>query len=438
MQIEETYQKAKHYAKNGAWAQAIDLYTQILKHTPSHFASLRDMAHLQLKNPATKAHPFIDALLTQHPSEPDTHYLDGVRAQQQGNVDHATRAWARAILIKPDHAGVYSSLMKQSLSLQARRDSSTFLHTPPPQLTRLQIEITSWCNLHCVGCPRTIGIKDGSWKNIHMPLERFERILAHTPPSHTLCLQGVGESTLHPNFTEMVRLAKHTGKYTHININSNALAKPITFYETLKREGLNSISVSVDSFTPEIAEACRSGTNTEKLKKRVSELMQLYTPDTFLITIVVSKRNLDDLPNTLSALNSMGRLMVEIQTLIVYDAGKGEDGNAPYGLNTQEQEKLAEWLMTQKHYPNLQIHGTLLEREKSAYRCMRPFVAPFVTVEGYLTPCCTTYDPALLGYANIAEKPLKELWVQPTFQSWITEYTKNSHAICKECCFFTG
>jgi MoaA/NifB/PqqE/SkfB family radical SAM enzyme len=438
MQIEETYQNAKRFAKSGAWSQAVDLYTQILKEDPSHYNTLRDMAHLHLKSQGAKDNPFLNALVAQYSDKADPHYLSGLLAQQQEKPEIAQTEWERAVTLEPSHISAYGGLLKQSLSLTSQRHSDTFLHTPPPQFTRLQIEITTWCNLHCAGCPRTIGIENKAWNNIHMPLERFEKTLDHTPPSQTLCLQGVGESTLHPDFTEMVRIAKKSGKYTYININSNALAKPITFYEKLKAEGVNSISVSVDSFTPEIAEACRSGTNTEKLKKRVSELMSLYDPNAFVITIVVSKRNLADLPNTLLALNAMGRVKVEIQTLIVYDAEKGSEGNLPYGLNAQEQETLADWLLSQKDYPNLQIHGTLLNREKSAYRCSRPFVSPFVTVEGYLTPCCTTYDPALLGHANIAEKSLKELWVQPVFQKWLSDYTKESHAICKDCCFFTG
>ena len=79
---------------------------------------------------------------------------------------------------------------------------------PPDRLRRLQIEITTGCNLRCVGCQRTIGMKDRSWRNTHMPIDRFRAIIRNAPPSQALILQGIGEPTLHPSLGAMIDEAR--------------------------------------------------------------------------------------------------------------------------------------------------------------------------------------------------------------------------------------
>ena len=56
--------------------------------------------------------------------------------------------------------------------------SETNLFAAPKRLRRLQIEITTGCNLRCAGCQRTIGMAQGTWHNAHMPLTRFVTSLA--------------------------------------------------------------------------------------------------------------------------------------------------------------------------------------------------------------------------------------------------------------------
>jgi MoaA/NifB/PqqE/SkfB family radical SAM enzyme len=76
----------------------------------------------------------------------------------------------------------------------------------PERLLKLTIEITTLCNLKCAGCPRTTGIEQGSWTDMHMELDLFGRILDHLPRSALVTLHGIGEPTLHPQFNELVAI----------------------------------------------------------------------------------------------------------------------------------------------------------------------------------------------------------------------------------------
>ena len=60
------------------------------------------------------------------------------------------------------------------------------LFAAPERLKRLQIEITTGCNLRCGGCQRTIGMEEGTWRNAHMPVARFAAVLNNAPPSDVI------------------------------------------------------------------------------------------------------------------------------------------------------------------------------------------------------------------------------------------------------------
>lgn len=440
----DLYQQAQTALASKDMVSAIKLLGKTIEINPEHAAALTDLARISydMGKPQV-AHELATRALELDQNAPSLHLLLGQTNKFLNNLQSATHHWEESLRLAPNQLAPYSNLLKQAMLVadikqdKAIVSDALFTHAPN-QFFRFQIEITTWCNLKCAGCPRTIAIEDGTWKNTHMSLETFTRILEHTPPSESLCLQGVGESTLHPQFREMIAYAKSTGKYNQITINSNILARPISYYEKLKEEGLEYISVSVDSFTPEIAEACRAGTDTEKLKKRLGEILKLYTNKHLFVTIVVSKRNLEDLPRTLTILNDMGPLMVEIQSLIVYDPDKGEDGNNSVALDEQDLAKLVAESQKKELYPNIIFNGTTLKEGNSKFRCMRPFTSPYVTVDGFLTPCCTSQDPSLLGYTDISKMTWQEAWIRPEVSQWVKSYVKNTHAICKGCCFYSG
>lgn len=87
---------------------------------------------------------------------------------------------------------------------------------PRPVTSIHQIEISSRCNLRCVYCPSP-DIVSGKYPRraaIDMSAENFERALewvafyVRRESQTELNLAGIGESTLHPEFPDFVRLAR--------------------------------------------------------------------------------------------------------------------------------------------------------------------------------------------------------------------------------------
>ncbi|HEY1719837.1 MAG TPA: radical SAM protein [Magnetospirillaceae bacterium] len=299
----------------------------------------------------------------------------------------------------------------------------------PQRLRRFQVEITTGCNLACAGCPRTIGINEGHWRNKHMPVKRFAAVIEHAPQSDVLVLQGIGEPTLHPRLPEMLQLARASKKFTHISFNTNALFRELPYYDELRRHGLDHVSVSVDSLTPGTAEATRSGTDVNQLRDAVRYLIRLFGGGTTL-SIVLSRMNIGELSSLLTELHGLGARLVEIQPLIAYaDALENvrltsSDIILAKRITSEAEARLPD--LHVMHAPAL----TPVER-----RCRRPLHAGYVTVDGLLTPCCTTENVDLFGRASLEDHGFAELWQNQKVADWYEMFFHRDDAICVGCAY---
>ena len=300
--------------------------------------------------------------------------------------------------------------------------------TAPTRLRRLQIEITTGCNLRCAGCQRTLGMAAGTWRNAHMPMSRFAAILANAPPADTVILQGIGEPTLHPDLPALVAAARQCGKFHAISFNTNGLVREPEYYRALRDAGLNHVSVSVDSLDPATAELARGGTDCERLSAAVRALLSLWPAAT--LSIVLSRHNAGELPGLLRHLYGVGARYIEVQPLISYDPAI-----QPLCLTAAElavaNRQIAE---AGRVLPGLQMLPAAALAPNGT-RCRRPLHAAYVTVDGFLTPCCTTNDAALFRYANLADARFTVLWQSEGVAAWMHAYIDREPPICRGCAF---
>ncbi|HUB10748.1 MAG TPA: radical SAM protein [Acetobacteraceae bacterium] len=299
---------------------------------------------------------------------------------------------------------------------------------PPARLRRLQIEITTGCNLHCAGCQRTLGMAAGSWHNAHMPPARFAAILANAPPADVIILQGIGEPTLHPQLPALVAAARASGQFQAISFNTNGLVREPDYYRALRAAGLNHVSVSVDSLDPTTAAAVRAGTDCPRLADSIQALLALWPAAT--LSIVLSRRNAAELPGLLRRLHGLGGRYIEVQPLISY-----HETEQPWCLGAAElaaahqQIELASATLSDLH---MLPAAALVPNGR---RCRRPLHAGYVTVEGFLTPCCVTNDASLFGHADLAKASFAALWQSDGVARWMHDYLDHEPPTCWGCAF---
>lgn len=315
------------------------------------------------------------------------------------------------------------------------------LFAPPSSLRRLQIEVTTFCNLMCEECSRTIAINKGEWIDKHMTLEEFKRLVRNSPPAEILVLQGVGEPSLNPELVEITRFARDTGRFKHITLNTNAVTRSMDYFRELKEAGLGYVCISVDSLNDEIANLCRYGTKTDKLKTRIREIYKEF--GTLVISVVGSQLNYFDLPQTLFELNRIGedihpdrQFVVEVVPVIDY---KDQTSNQPHNsLSSDETRRLSDILkLLAPKLPRLHAHvnAGVVTNNKQGQICGRPFVSPYITVDGFMTPCCTTFDPGHYQHTNLHFMSMDQAWRSPPVQEWLRSYHARGHPICEGCAF---
>lgn len=293
-----------------------------------------------------------------------------------------------------------------------------------PVLGLVNIEITTYCNLQCSGCFRTIMENQGRWKNRHMSLENFEKIVDTLPSCGWLGIYGIGEPTLHPNLLDMVRIAHEERKFNTISVTSNALVHDLDYYRKLFNAGLSTLCISVDSLDPAGVQEVREGTDVEKLRDRIRVFSSAF-PGKIDITIVVGRYNIQNIPSLLRELNDLGKLTVRMQPF--------DDMGNPSGCLSLEE---GAWFVHQvpamaSSFPNLSL--ITLHFIPSNDICMKPWKDPYITVDGFVTPCCRITDPKVLNFGNVFTVPFNEVWHAPGIQEWRQQFIQESPGVCAGC-----
>ncbi len=330
-----------------------------------------------------------------------------------------------------------------------------------------QVEVTTQCNLKCAACHRTQEIEAGRWNNRHIAADVFRALVANARPSDAIMMEGIGEPTLHPDLPELISIAHDSGKFPTIMFYSNGLVRGMDYYTDLRRRGHNLLVVSVDSLNQGVADQCRFGTDVEKLKERLPQFYRLYQGK-FKVSIVLSKKNLFDVFDTLKFLNGIGPMIVHIQGVIATRADL-IDGFLP------DEETLIAFLRTlslmKKLYPNLHIglSGELMTiaanydaAQRAATpvavsqdnalpaeippplpaaqpaasarpRCDKPYQDRYVTVDGYMTPCCVIVDSDEWGRTQL-DQPLEALLAtNSVIVQWFKTYESSGIRHCDTC-----
>jgi MoaA/NifB/PqqE/SkfB family radical SAM enzyme len=240
----------------------------------------------------------------------------------------------------------------------------------------LSIETTRMCNLRCIMCEHTIDFTDD---NNYMSKESFMKLLNNTPHLVGINLTGLGEPLLNPDFIDIVKIAKMRKLYVEFFTNGTLLN------ESIQR---NLIKLRVDRVLNNIVNFINMRNvlhgrtiiavnfvlqqiNKEEVNKFI-RLMRMINVDEIIINPIIP-------PNT-----TLNHLTVNKHQISFINASN--INISPYV----------------KGMSNL---------------CPLPWLAPFISVEGYVFPCCFIsgsgrYKQLLTmgGLGNVLQSKFKDIW----------------------------
>ena len=277
------------------------------------------------------------------------------------------------------------------------------------------IEISSICNLSCMSCYRT-GV-DYPSKNINMSFNTFKNIVDSVPADiNYLLAQGIGESACNKELKRMLQYASDSKKFHTIIMTSNLLLGDAEFYQSLFACGLDRLTVSIDSFDPEICDKIRKATDTQKLYQNTFELVKNY-PDRVNARITVSPVNLPDLEKTITCLIKLKIKKIEIDVLVDYK-------NNQMALKKNDICRIESIIKKLKKATHITFdtYGT----------CILPFTTLTVNARGMVMPCCRIFDDAIINFGHIFSG-LQNTCYSKKFDNIRSTFYKKIPEFCKEC-----
>ncbi len=279
----------------------------------------------------------------------------------------------------------------------------------PPLPVSIDVEPTIRCNLRCPMCQRTY------WNRIAKDLDfcGFKTIINSFPSLKALKLQGMGEPFLNNAIFEMIEYAKNQDIAVSIYSNATLFGQK-ALLERLASSKLDLLRISIDSGEKLSYEAIRRGAVFEDTINNVRLLVQKNKSIKRIeFWSVLMKPNAEVIHSLVDLAQQCGIYTVNLQLILNTFSYKDTVGETIARMEIPTGETTASLLLAVKEYAR-QVGVDLEFAYSKAYspsrRCHWSFDKSFISVEGYVVPCCTIADPTILNFGNIFETPFEDIW----------------------------
>jgi MoaA/NifB/PqqE/SkfB family radical SAM enzyme len=299
----------------------------------------------------------------------------------------------------------------KSFLVKVRRRILTRFGAEKIPLPNFEIEVSTACNLKCPMCSRTVGVNEKNWSAKNMSFEFFKTIFEKLPNMKNLNCYGQGEPTMNPSLPRILKYVRETGKVKRqIRMTSNGLFKTSDYYTKLFESGLDYLTISVDSLDQPTADIVRRGTDVEKLKVFLKEIIAEHASK-MNINIVVGKSNHPSIEQVLRYISSV---LPNDQELKVKISTYGDWGSDAECLNLAELGTLSEELVAWRDkFPSLIFRTSFHRKIASYHQCHWARDTFAIHPDGILIACTNSmYRPGSkesFDFANVSEKSFLKL-----------------------------
>jgi len=223
-----------------------------------------------------------------------------------------------------------------------------------------------------------------------LKLDEYRIILSKLPREFKeLHLYNWGESLLNPAFPDMVLLAKQRGIETYVDSN---LSLPLTrdFIESIVRNGLDELTVSLDGATQESYERYRRGGDIERVFSNIREFVD-------------AKKRLNSSKPHITwkfLVNSFNEQEIPLAWKIAEKLGVTLN-RAPMGV---PDNLLSEWGASEAY---LKKSNDQISHPRAI--CIQLFQAITINSDGSLVSCCHVSDKKY-AWGNLLRDSLESIW----------------------------
>jgi radical SAM protein with 4Fe4S-binding SPASM domain len=236
-----------------------------------------------------------------------------------------------------------------------------------------------------------------------MDVALFQRVVEQIRPfASRINLHHRGESLLHPNFDEFLRLS--VGLRRSLHVNGTLLNEPVgRLLIGDQRSGIDELSISLDSLDPATHRRMRPGADYHAVLRKIAAFLslrkKLKTRRPRLIIQLIDDRA----PNGGSGAHFHGDASVRTAAKELRQVLKMENGDRFFF------KKPHDWAGT------IDLPGKKTTAEKNG-GCIFPWYDASVLADGRVCPCPQDVF-GVLALGNLTEQTLLEIWSGPRAQA---------------------
>ena len=302
---------------------------------------------------------------------------------------------------------------------------------------KIKFESSAVCNLKCIMCPLTSGLKR---KSGVLKFENFKKVYDEIQVSY-LNLTGLGEPLMNPEIFKIIRYARKKGSLVKLDTNGTLLNK-----ENIKKlihSDPSFISVSIDAITKKTYEKIRKGANFEKVIENLKNLVyyrnKINSKTQIQLFFVVQKENIKDLIDYIKFGDEIGVDVINSSVAMSFGEAKNEDKRK---IDKQEIEKVKRELREIKKQIKIKANFESVEdflNDPENYEnslknkpCFYLWYNPCVTWDGYVVPCDVHCNNEIV-LGNAFEEPFMKIWNNKKAQAFRKQLIKQRVGVCSRC-----
>jgi MoaA/NifB/PqqE/SkfB family radical SAM enzyme len=274
-----------------------------------------------------------------------------------------------------------------------------------------QVELTTRCPLRCKMCIRT---ESPDWQYQDMALEDFKKLLPYLKDVETIVLEGWGESLLHKDLSQCIRLVKKEGP--QVGFVTSAMGLTQSRVAELIDAGLDFVGFSISGTTPETHDAIRVNSHLLDISRVIhlfheeKKRQGLLRPKMHLVFLMV-KDNILEVPSVPLFAQEAGiqevvltnichtiNVWQERQRVFVWENKKNE-----YEEIVKQAEANARKLDVRLKKPSLSVIDVPVCEEN-------PLRNLYISSEGEVSPCVYLHPPLPSPFKRIFCG--KEYWIE--------------------------
>ena len=294
-----------------------------------------------------------------------------------------------------------------------------FLIPYPPDI---ELEVTTFCPLHCKICERTYWNRKEGFLNKHMTFEQFKHIIDQFPNLKWINMTGEGDAFTNPDIMKMIEYVKKKNVYVVI------VHEFFTMNEEMARRlvelGVERFWISFDGATKKTYESIRVGSdydrviNNIKLFQRIKKRMNSPIPE-LCLRFVFFKNNYYEMEKYIDLADSLGIKFVNFVGLLEFKQIKGWEYEPSEELinkvNLKAREKGIKVIWSHaSHDPNIKV---------PLHYCVA-FSEPYIFISGDVIPCCALNMLnkrewlSKRAFGNLFKQHFKDIWNSPRYKKF--------------------